>query len=62
MSKWDTGALRRDFTIIGVSAPFVVVIREADRVKGSLEFTHAPRVYFGFAEAYPSRWHGPSVD
>jgi hypothetical protein len=29
-------------------APLVVVRRKADGVKGSLEFQHMPRYYFGF--------------
>lgn len=47
---WDTDALRRDFEVLGFAAPFVVVRRRADGVKGSLEFTHNPRVYFGWRE------------
>lgn len=45
---WDTAALQRDFEVIGFAAPFVVVRRKSDGVKGSLEFMHHPRVYFGF--------------
>jgi hypothetical protein len=45
---WDTEALMRDFVVIGFAAPFVVVERKADGARGSLEFTHNPRVYFGF--------------
>lgn len=47
---WDTEALRRDFEVLGFSAPFVVVRRRSDGLKGSLEFTHEPRVYFGWTE------------
>jgi len=47
---WDTDALRRDFEVLGFAAPFVVVRRRADGVLGSLEFTHNPRVYFGWKE------------
>jgi hypothetical protein len=46
--RWDTDELRRDFEVIGFMAPFVVVRRKSDGVKGSLEFTHSPRVYFNF--------------
>lgn len=46
--RWDTAALCRDFEVIGFAAPFVVVKRKADGVKGSLEFTHSPRVYFNW--------------
>lgn len=45
---WTTGELTRDFDVIGFAAPFVVVRRKSDGRKGSLEFTHSPRVYFGF--------------
>jgi hypothetical protein len=31
-------------------APFVVVRRKADGVKGSLMFQHMPRFYYGFAK------------
>ena len=47
---WDTTALQEDFEVLGFAAPFVVVRRKTDGVKGSLEFTHNPRVYFGFKE------------
>ena len=46
--EWDTEALQRDFKVVGFLAPYVVVIRRSDGVKGTLEFTHSPRVYFGF--------------
>jgi hypothetical protein len=48
--RWDTEALRRDFTVHGFAAPFVIVTRKADGVKGTLEFTHSPRLYFNFVE------------
>jgi hypothetical protein len=35
--------------VIGFLAPFVVVRRKIDGVKGSLEFQHHPRFYFGFS-------------
>jgi hypothetical protein len=35
---------------MGFAAPYVVVRRKSDGVKGSLEFTHHPRVYFNFQE------------
>jgi hypothetical protein len=47
---WDTEALRQDFEVLGFAAPFVVVKRRSDGKKGSLEFTHSPRVYFGWKE------------
>jgi hypothetical protein len=45
---WDTAELQRDFDVTGFMAPFVVVRRKADGVKGSLEFRHSPRFYFNF--------------
>lgn len=47
---WDTQQLGFDFEVIGFMAPYVVVRRKADGVKGSLEFQHGPpRLYFNFA-------------
>jgi hypothetical protein len=48
---WDTEQLKADFEVIGYQAPFVVVRRRADGMRGTLEFTHRPRVYFGWEEA-----------
>jgi len=48
--RWDTQELARDFTVQGFMAPFVVVTRKADGVRGTLEFTHSPRFYFNFVE------------
>jgi hypothetical protein len=46
--RWTTDQLREEFEVIGFMAPFVVVRRKSDGVKGSLEFTHNPRFYFNF--------------
>jgi hypothetical protein len=48
---WDTGQLSEDFEVLGFMAPYVVVRRKSDGVKGSLEFQHQPRFYFNFAPA-----------
>jgi hypothetical protein len=45
---WTTETVSQEFEIIGFMAPFVVARRRSDGVKGSLEFTHSPRVYFNF--------------
>lgn len=45
---WTTETLQAEFSVIGFAAPFVVVRRKSDGVKGTLEFTHNPRVYFNF--------------
>lgn len=47
---WDTAALTNDFEVLGFMAPFVVVRRRSDGKRGSLEFTHNPRVYFNWTE------------
>jgi len=46
---WSTEELSRDFEVVGFMAPFVVVRRKCDGKKGSLEFQHQPRFYFGFS-------------
>ena len=53
--RWNTEELSRDFTVIGFMAPFVAVVRKADGVKGSMEFTHSPRFYFNFVSHERSR-------
>jgi hypothetical protein len=50
-AEWTTEELRRDFEVIGFAAPYVVVRRRVDGVKGTMEFTHMPRVYFDFTPA-----------
>jgi hypothetical protein len=47
---WNTEQLTKDFEVIGFMAPLVVVRRRSDGVKGSLEFQHSPRLYWGFVE------------
>ena len=47
--SWDTAELQEDFEVLGFLAPFVVVRRKSDGVRGTLEFTHAPRLYFGWS-------------
>ena len=45
---WSSQDLADDFEVVGFLAPYVVVRRKADGVKGSLEFQHQPRFYFNF--------------
>lgn len=45
---WSTDEITEDFTVLGFMAPFVIVRRKSDGIKGSLEFQHNPRFYFGF--------------
>lgn len=49
--KWTTDELMKDFEVLGFMAPFVAVRRKSDDVRGTLEFAHRPRVYFGWAPA-----------
>ncbi len=49
---WDTQELSWDFDVLGFMAPLVVVRRKSDGVRGSLEFQHSPRFYFGFQPEY----------
>jgi hypothetical protein len=48
---WTTETVSQEFEITGFMAPFVVVKRKSDGQKGSLEFTHSPRIYFNFQAA-----------
>jgi hypothetical protein len=45
---YTTSELTEKYKVLGFSAPFVVVERREDGAKGSLEFTHLPRFYFGW--------------
>ena len=45
---WDTKEMSQVFDVIGFMAPFCVVVRKADQVKGSILFQHRPRYYFSF--------------
>ena len=50
VKTWDTAELQKEFEVLGFAAPYVVVVRKADGVRGSLEFKHSPRVYFNWQE------------
>lgn len=50
---WSTDELSQEFNVLGFMAPFVVVKRKADGVKGSLTFQASPRFYFDFQEDKP---------
>jgi hypothetical protein len=45
---YDTEELRDLFEVKGFAAPLVVVRRKSDGQVGSLEFQHAPRLYFNW--------------
>jgi hypothetical protein len=46
--RWTTEEMTAEFEVIGFGTPFAVVRRRSDGQRGSLEFTHQPRVYFGW--------------
>lgn len=46
---WDTDQLREEFDVLAFLAPYVVVRRKSDDIKGSLEFQHAPRFFYSFS-------------
>lgn len=46
---WDTSQLQSEFTVLGFMAPYVVVQRKSDGVKGSVKFQHDPRLYYSFS-------------
>ena len=45
---WDSDELSGTFRVLGFMAPFCVVERKSDNVKGSVQFQHSPRFYFNF--------------
>ena len=50
---YDTQELAVEFEVLGFMAPYVVVRRKSDGMKGSLEFSHSPRLYFSFSPDSP---------
>jgi hypothetical protein len=48
---WNTHELQEDFDVLSFLAPFVLVVRKSDGVKGTLMFMHRPRFYYGFEVA-----------
>ena len=49
-TEWTTrDELLEDFEVIGFAAySTCIVTRKSDNVRGTLDFTHIPRVYFNF--------------
>lgn len=47
---YTTKELTEKFSVISFMAPYVDVIRKADKLKGTLTFNHRPRFYFKFVE------------
>lgn len=46
---WSTDELQDEFQALGFMAPYIIVRRRADGVRGSLMFQHNPRFYFSFS-------------
>jgi hypothetical protein len=47
---WTTEEMQAAFDVEGFAAPYVVVRRKSDNARGTLTFTHSPRLYFDFVE------------
>lgn len=45
---YNTDELPRFFDPLSFAAPYIVVCRKKDRVRGTLKFLHQPRLYFSF--------------
>jgi len=45
---YDTSELQDEFQTLGFAAPFIIVCRRSDGVRGSLMFQNSPRFYYGF--------------
>ena len=45
---FDTSELQAAFSVLSFLAPYVVVQRKSDGVKGSMMFQHSPRLYYRF--------------
>lgn len=45
---WTTSELSQDFEVLGFAAPYVIVRRQSDGIRGSLMFQHSPRFFFRF--------------
>jgi hypothetical protein len=46
---WNTSELQEEFTVLGFAAPFCIVRRKCDGVRGFVLLQHDPRYYFGFS-------------
>ena len=47
---WSTDQFTEDFEMLEFMAPWVLVRRKSDGVRGTLKFWHRPRLYFFFEE------------
>jgi hypothetical protein len=48
MEKLTTDEMVAKYEVISFAAPFVIVKRRSDGVKGSMSFDHRPRFYYDF--------------
>ena len=48
LEVWTTAQMQELFKAEEFSAPFVIVTRKSDGARGTLQFSHRPRYYFGF--------------
>ena len=45
---WDTEEMSKEFEPLGFQAPFILVRRREDKIRGTLMFQHNPRLYYSF--------------
>lgn len=45
---WNTQELQEEFEVLGFLAPYCIVRRRSDGIRGSVMFQHSPRFYFHF--------------
>ena len=48
VEKLTTAQVSELYRIEGFMAPYVTVTRKSDNVRGIMEFSHDPRLYFNF--------------
>jgi hypothetical protein len=46
--EWTTEEALKEFDFQSFLAPYAIVVRKSDKVKGTLQFIHSPRKYFDF--------------
>lgn len=45
---WNTQELQQEFEVLGFAAPYIAVRKKINSEKGSMQFQHSPRLYYGF--------------
>lgn len=51
METMTTDEMRKQYEVLGFAYGICVVRRRSDGMKGTLDFDHAPRVYYNFVAA-----------